>query len=79
MSKSASFTRAEAASAFVLVERALETDEVWEALRATNKATGVYAALVVIEDYLQNSKAVPLTNERTREELYAQQVGARAS
>lgn len=72
------FTRAEARRALKTLDTLLDTEEGFRIAREAGAVNQIYAALIVLDDYLSNSKPVPLTKpERSRWEIHAEQVGAR--
>lgn len=72
----ATFSRAEAKRALRILDNALETEEGWQFARESGAVAAIYGAIVVLEDYLANSKAVPL-GKRSREDIYAHQMTGR--
>jgi hypothetical protein len=68
------FTRAEARRALKVLDAALETEEGWQLARESGAVAPIYASLLILMDYIDNSKPIPLIRTRTREELYEQQV-----
>lgn len=70
------YTKGEARHALHVLDDALETEEGWYLARTLGVVGPIYGALIVLQDYLTNSSAKPLTRERTREELYAEHLNA---
>lgn len=68
------FTRWEARKALRVLDAALESEAGWQLARQSGAVNQIYAAVVILDDYLANSKPTPLTRERTREELYEEQL-----
>jgi hypothetical protein len=68
------FTRAEARRALKSLDDAFETEAGFELAQECGAVNQIYCALLILDDYLQNSTPKPLIRARSREELYAQQV-----
>lgn len=79
MKAGTAFTRWEARKALRIIDKALESDTGWQLATESGAVNQIYAALAILDDYLANSKAIPLTRQRTREEVYAEQMAGHRS
>lgn len=73
------FTRREARQALVALEEAFDTDAGWALAVDLGEVNRIFGALTLLTDYIENSKPVPLIRKRTREDMYASQVGVGAT
>lgn len=74
------YTKGDALNALAIIDEALETEAGFLLAQELNQVAPLYAALIVLQDYVRNSTPIVLAKAAPdRWEIYAQQVGARAS